>query len=131
MCDVGGGRGTLLSEILKRHEHLRGVLCDAAGVCESARQLFAERGVAERVELAPGSFFERVPSGADLYVLKNILHDWDDDACRVILRVVRAAMRPGERLLVCETLVEKNSRDLLGTRADLQMMMVCRGRHPL
>ncbi|MBL8606957.1 MAG: hypothetical protein JNL38_06540 [Myxococcales bacterium] len=128
VCDVGGGRGTLLSEILKRHAHLRGVLCDAAGVCESARQLLAERGVAHRVELAPGSFFERVPSGADLYVLKNILHDWDDDTCRVILRVVRRAMQPGQRLLVCESLVEKNSRDPLGTRADLQMMMVCRGR---
>src|SRR5581483_1442669 len=59
LCDVGGGRGTLLSEIVLRHPHVRGVLCDAEGVVASARELLAARGVADRVDLAPGSFFER------------------------------------------------------------------------
>jgi O-methyltransferase domain len=125
LCDVGGGRGTLLSEIVKRHRNVTGVLCDAAGLMESARELLAARGVEDRVELAPGSFFERVPSGCDAYILKNILHDWDDETCRTILRVVRAAMKPGQRVLVCEVLVDHNSRDSFGTRADLQMLVAC------
>ncbi|HEX8950756.1 MAG TPA: methyltransferase, partial [Polyangia bacterium] len=78
ICDVGGGRGTLLSELLVRHPHLRGVLCDAPGVIASARELLERRGLGDRVELVAGSFFESVPAGADAYLLKNILHDWDD-----------------------------------------------------
>jgi hypothetical protein len=126
LCDVGGGRGTLLSEILVRHPHLRGVLCDYAGVLESARELLTTRGVADRVELVAGSFFDdgSVPRGADAYVLKHILHDWDDARCIAILRNCRAAMVPGGRLLVIEALVEETSEDY-GALADLQMMVVC------
>ena len=123
LCDVGGGRGTLLSEIVKRHPGLEGVLCDAEGLMASARELLSARGVEDRVELAPGSFFEKVPAGCDAYLLKNILHDWDDPTCRKILGVVRAAMKEGQRVLVCEMLVDRNSTDLVGTRADLQMMI--------
>lgn len=78
LCDVGGGSGTLLSEMLVRHKGLRGVLCDGPGVFDEARRLLSARGVMSRVELAPGSFFDRVPEGCDCYLL-NILHDWDDD----------------------------------------------------
>jgi hypothetical protein len=109
LCDVGGGRGTLLSEILIRHPHLRAVLCDSAGVLESARLLLATRGVLERVELSCGSFFDGVPRGCDAYVLKNILHDWDDPRCLKILRNCRAAMDVGNRLLVIESIVEEAS----------------------
>jgi hypothetical protein len=125
VCDVGGGRGTLLSEILIRHPHLRGVLCDAPGVLESARELLRARGVASRVELSPGSFFDEVPRGAQAYVLKNILHDWDDERCVRILRVCRAAMEPGARVLVCDAIVEVDTDEALAALADLQMMMVC------
>jgi hypothetical protein len=125
VCDVGGGRGTLLGEILLRHPHVQGVLCDAPGVIESARELLAARGVADRVEFSHGSFFERVPSGCDAYIVKNVLHDWDDAACQKILGVVRAAMSPGQRLVVCEILVDRLARDAHGTRVDLQMMIAC------
>ncbi len=125
VCDVGGGRGTLLSEILVRHPHLSGVLCENAGVAESAKKLFASRGVGDRVEIVAGSFFERVPRGCDAYVLKNILHDWDDVRSKTILGIVRAAMDPGARLFVCEMLVDHTSRSTLGTQSDLQMMTVC------
>ncbi len=67
VCDVGGGRGTLLSEILIRHPHLQGVLCDAAGVLDSAKPLLERRGVAARVELVAANFFESVPRGADAH----------------------------------------------------------------
>jgi hypothetical protein len=127
ICDVGGGRGSLMSELLVRHPHLRGILCDAAGVLESARSLLAARGVADRVELVPTNFFESVPAGADAYLMKNILHDWDDDRCRTILGAVRRAMSPRSRLIVVETLCEKNRADGVAPLADLQMMLVCDG----
>ncbi len=123
VCDVGGGRGTLLSEILLRNPSLRGVLCEAPGVIESARELLGSRGVRERVELVVGNFFEKVPSGADVYTLKNIMHDWDDTACTKILRVIRDASKPGTKVVLAESLVERNSKDPKGTLADLQMMV--------
>jgi predicted protein tyrosine phosphatase len=125
LCDVGGGRGTLLGEIILRHPHIQGVLCDGAGVVESARELLTARGVADRIEFHAGSFFEEVPSGCDAYVIKNVLHDWDDATCMKILRVVRAAMDPGQRLLVCEIVVDRLSRETQGTRVDLHMMVAC------
>jgi hypothetical protein len=125
VCDVGGGRGTLLSELLIRHPHLTGVLCDGAGVIESARRLLDKRGVSARVQLVPGSFFDAVPIGADAYVLKNILHDWDDARSLHILGVVRKAMQKRQRLILCETLTERNDVAGLGALADLQMMAVC------
>jgi hypothetical protein len=125
VCDVGGGRGTLLSEILLRHTALRGVLCDGPGVIDSARELFSARGVADRVEFAPGSFFDSVPPGCDAYLFKHVLHDWDDDTCTKLLRVVRAAARPGSRVLICESLVPRTSRDPMTALMDLQMMISC------
>lgn len=125
LCDVGGGRGTLLSELLVRHPHLRGVLVDAPGVLQSARGLLAQRGVSDRVELSPGSFFESVPAGADAYLLKNVLHDWDDARCKIILSTVRRAMKPGQRLLLVEILTPRHEHDNVSAFVDVHMMMVC------
>lgn len=124
VCDVGGGRGTLLSEVLIRHPHLRAMLVDGEGVIASAKELLARRGVRDRVELVTGSFFESVPKGADAYLLKNILHDWDDARSITILKNCRAAMEPGHRVLVVETIVEEDNDDF-GALADLQMMVIC------
>jgi hypothetical protein len=136
VCDVGGGRGTLLSEILVRHPHLRGALYDGAGVIASARSLLAARGVSGRVETCTGSFFDKVPSGYDAYLLKNILHDWDDARSLTILENCRRAMSPGNRVLVIEMLVEKNDTSGIGPLSDVQMLVVCddgkeRGREEL
>jgi hypothetical protein len=125
VCDVGGGRGTLLSELVLRHPHLSGVLYDSPGVVESARVLLEQRGLTNRIELVTGSFFESVPRGSDAYLMKNILHDWNDVTCKRLLTVVRKAMEPKARLILCEMVVDKNSRNLMGTRADLQMMIAC------
>jgi hypothetical protein len=125
LCDVGGGRGTLLSELLVRNPQLRGMLVDAKGVLESARELLSRRGVSERVELCPGSFFEYVPEGADAYMLKNVLHDWDDARCKIILTTVRRAMKPGQRLLLVEILAPRHDRDHVSAFVDVHMMVVC------
>jgi hypothetical protein len=122
VCDVGGGRGTLLSELLIRHPHLSGVLCDGAGVIDSARSLLQKRGVSDRVELVSGSFFVQVPSGADAYVLKNILHDWDDARSLQILGALKKAKAP--RVLIVEMLITRNGTTSFGNLSDLQMMVV-------
>jgi hypothetical protein len=124
VCDVGGGRGTLLSEILLHHPKVQGVLVDAPGVLESAKSLLDRRGVRDRVELVPGSFFDSVPSGADVYVLKTVLHDWDDERSKKILSVVRSAMKPGARVAIVDYIVEPDC-DHYGVMVDVHMMLVC------
>jgi len=124
VCDVGGGRGTLLSEILLHHPKVQGILVDAPGVLESAKSLLDARGVRQRVELVPGSFFDAVPSGADVYVLKTVLHDWDDERSMKILSVVRSAMRPGARIAIADFIVEPDC-DHYGVMIDMHMMLVC------
>ena len=98
---------------------------ESPGVLDSARELLAARGVLERVSLVPGSFFDGVPAGADAYLLKNVLHDWDDERCAIILRHVRDAASTGARVLIAEAIVERYSRHPLAVPADLQMMVAC------
>ena len=127
LCDVGGGHGDLLAEVLLRHPHLAAVLLDTAGVLASARPFLAARGVLERVELLAGSFFDAVPAGCDAYLLKNILHDWDDRRAAHILDNCRRVMQPGQRVLAVEAVVEPDSTRGIGPLSDLQMMVVCSG----
>ena len=125
VCDVAGSRGMLLAEVLARHKHLRGVLFDNAGVIAGAPPLLGARGVQDRVELSSGSFFDKVPEGCDAYLLKNVLHDWDDERSVTILQNCRRAMQPGSRLLVVELVVERHAARGIGPMSDVQMMMVC------
>ncbi|WP_437712850.1 methyltransferase [Sorangium sp. So ce448] len=128
ICDVGGGRGTLLSEILVRHPDLHGVLYDGPGVIASARDFLAGRGVLDRVETIAGSFFDSVPGGCDAYLMKHILHDWDDAHCRKILASCRRAMAVGARLLVIESITERFQTDGLSPIMDLHMLVALGGR---
>jgi hypothetical protein len=130
ICDVGGSRGVLLAEILRRHPRPSGVLLDAPGVVALAPPLLAARGVAGRVEVRGGDLFEAVPEGCDAYLLKDVLHDWDDAACGRILAACRRAARPGARVLVVEILVEPGGPTMPpGPIVDVQMMTVtCEGR---
>lgn len=121
LCDIGGGRGTLLSEIVRQHQSVRGVLFDTAPVLEKAKTFLAERGVADRIERVEGNFFETVPAGCDGYLLKDVLHDWDDEACVKLLTTVRRQMKPTATLLLVEVLLEE---DLYSPVADLMMMVV-------
>jgi O-methyltransferase domain/Dimerisation domain len=102
VVDVGGGNGALLAGILERHPAVRGVLFDQPHVVENAATFFRERGLEGRCEVVAGSFFERVPPGGDAYVLKAIIHDWEDPEAVAILRTCRRAMEPEATLLVIE-----------------------------
>ncbi len=127
LCDVGGGRGTLLSAILQEHPDLRSMLVDAPGVLSSAETLLTTAGVRDRVELIPGNFFEAVPKGADCYLLKNILHDWNDEVSLHILKTVHRAMTSGQTLIVIEQLLEpsESSSLSLASFSDIQMLIAC------
>ncbi|KOX34179.1 methyltransferase [Saccharothrix sp. NRRL B-16348] len=102
VTDVGGGDGTLLAAILRRHTGLHGVLFDTAEGSTGTRDVLDGAGVAPRCEVAVGDFFAAVPSGSDVVLLKSILHDWDDERAATILGHCRRALPDDGRLLVVE-----------------------------
>jgi hypothetical protein len=133
IVDVGGGQGWLLSAILRATPAARGILVDLPHVVETARDLVEERGVASRCKLVGGSFFESVPAGGDAYILKWILHDWDDADATRILRTIRAAIARAGRLVVFDrVLPERITADdpvsQAGTLMDLNMLVNVTGR---
>ena len=123
ICDVGAGRGALLAELLRAHGGLKAGLLEAPGVIALAREQLEAQGLAARVELHAGDLFESVPPGYGAYLLKDVLHDWDDARAQAILRAVRRAALPGARLLICEVLVEPLEASEPGAFIDLQMMV--------
>ncbi len=125
ICDVAGGVGTLLAAILGERPDLRGVLVDGRGVLAEAKPWLTERGLGDRVELKEGNIFERVEATADVYVLKDVLHDWGDDACATILRTVRKTMPAGARMVLVEDLQERNRPSATASLADVQMLTQC------
>jgi len=127
LCDVAGGRGPLLAEILTQHRDVRGILFDDPTILEQAGAFLERRGVGDRVEHVAGNFFERVPEGADAYLLKDILHNWDDRRALLILGSCRRAMKAGQTLLVVEALVEPTTLVAPGPLMDIHMMTVCCG----
>jgi hypothetical protein len=129
VVDVGAGRGRLLATILEQYPRLRGILFDQPHVIEDARQIVTEAGVVDRCELVGGSFFEAVPAGADAYLLRNIIHDWEDDQAVSILTTCRRAMADGARLVLVERYIADDPREALPVlHADLEMLVNVGGR---
>jgi len=129
LADVGGGNGLLLSAILSANPNVRGILFDLPRVVEQARLQLAAAGVADRCIIQEGDFFERVPAGADVYMMSHIVHDWDDDRCRKLLRACRAGMAPESRLLVIDVIITPgDNRFDQGKLTDMQMLLLLTGR---
>lgn len=105
IVDVGGGVGALLAGILKAHPQARGTLFDLPAGLANAPAYLRARGVDGRCTLVAGSFFDSVPAGADVYILRDILHDWPDERAAEILRVCRSAMAPPAKLLVIDAVL--------------------------
>lgn len=124
VCDVGGGYGTVLAHVLAHNQHLEGVLFDDPGVLDGARPVLEAWGVADRVQLVGGDFFSSVPAGCDVYFLRQVLHDWDDERAEKILRTVRAAMQPGQRVLVYDMQRSERVSPHPAFSLDLLMMVV-------
>ena len=128
VVDVGGGDGTFLARVLEANLHMRGTLLDQPHVMERARTVMDLADVSGRCEVVSGDFFETIPSGGDVYLLKWILHDWDDAAAVRILRSCRRAMTPDSRLAIIEHLVEPRTSSSTVMLRDLQMLVVTGGR---
>jgi len=124
VCDVGGGTGTLLAGILNAHPEVRGVLFDLPSVVPKSEALLAAAGVADRVEVFGGDFFEAVPEGCDRYLLEAIVHDWDDDSCVRFLTNCRTALAAGGRVLVLEAILPEHAGDHFVRAVDLEMLVV-------
>jgi len=132
VVDVGGGHGELLANILSAHEHLHGTLYDRPHALKGAEAQFRRSKVAQRCTLLAGDFFQAVPPAADIYILKSILHDWDDHASVRILDVCRRAMSDRSRLLLVERVMpermEPSQSHRLLAREDLNMLVGPGGR---
>ncbi|HZR83393.1 MAG TPA: methyltransferase [Candidatus Binatia bacterium] len=132
VVDVGGGNGAILVGILKANPRLRGVVFDQPHVAARAREHVAAAGMADRLEVAGGSFFDDVPPGADAYLLKHVIHDWDDDQAAAILRRCRAAMPPHAKLLIVEGVYPARIDGSLASRGaaanDVNMLVSTGGR---
>ncbi len=129
VVDVGAGRGRLLATVLEQYPRLRGILFDQPHVIEDARQILEEVGVVDRCELVGGSFFDAVPAGGDAYVLRNIIHDWDDDQAVAILTSCRRSMTEGARLVLVERYLATDPHEaMLVLHADLEMLVNVGGR---
>ncbi len=128
IVDVAGGHGRLLAAILASAPNAQGVLYDLPEVIAGAMPLLRELQVAERVRLAEGSFFDGVPAGGDAYVLKHIIHDWDDDRSVQILRNVRSAAAAGAALLLVEAIIPEDDRASIPKWTDMEMLLINDGR---
>jgi hypothetical protein len=128
VTDVGGGRGVLLTAILRAHPEIRGTLFDKPDTASAATGALAEAGLDGRCEVVGGSFFDELPAGADLYLLANVLHDWDDPEAAAILRRCATAAAPCGRVLVIEMLLGGQGDQAWIAEMDLMMLCAVGGR---
>ena len=130
LVDVAGGHGHVLCSILERYPHMRGVLFDVDHVIAGAEEKVARRNLGDRCRLAVGDFFTAVPHGGDAYVMKHIIHDWDDDRALTILHNVRAALagvRNG-RVILLESVIAPGDAADFAKFIDYEMLMITGGR---
>jgi hypothetical protein len=127
IVDVGGGNGALLAAILAEHRAARGVLFDQPHVVGGADAVLADAGVAERCGVVGGSFFDAVPEGGDVYLLKSVLHNWRDDEALAILLACRRAAAEGATLLVVERPLGRPNEGAAAKFMDLNMLVSAGG----
>lgn len=128
IADIGGGNGSKVTAILQKHPEMRGILFDLPHVVERARPHIEAVGLSDRCQLVDGDFFQSVPSGADAYVMRHIIHDWDDDKSLTILKNCHTAMSPGNKLLLVESVIPPGNDPFMGKFLDLTMMLIPGGK---
>jgi hypothetical protein len=129
LVDVAGGHGKVLTSVLKAYPTMKGVLFDLPYVVEGARPVIDALGLQGRCRAEGGDMFAAVPAGGDAYVMKHIVHDWDDERALALLRNVRAALRDGRgRVLLIESVIEPDGQRSPVTFADYEMLMLAGSR---
>jgi len=128
VADVGGAHGVLMAAVLRANPDVRGILFDLPHVIETAEEALAAEGLSERCELVSGDFFAAVPAGADLHLLKQIVHDWDDERATQLLTNCHRALEPGGTLLLVEMVIPPDNAPSPAQAMDLNMMVLLGGR---
>ena len=128
LVDVGGGHGALITGILKKNPNLKGVVFDAPEVISGTREKIAAARLSDRCETVGGDFFQAVPAGGDAYILKWIIHDWDDEKSIRILRNIRQHVSGDSRLIVVDAVVPETDVPDFSKFFDLNMLVMTGGK---
>lgn len=128
VADIGGGYGALVATILAANPTMQGILFDQPHVVAGSSPTLDAAEVTDRCQIIAGDFFEIAPEGGDRYILKHILHDWDEDQCQIILRNLRRVMPTDGRLLIVEILISPGNEPDYGKYLDLNMLVLAKGR---
>ncbi|MEW6125820.1 MAG: methyltransferase [Acidobacteriota bacterium] len=128
IVDVGGGHGSMLTAILEKHTEMQGVVFDLPPVVEGAKKRIEEAHLTNRCEAIGGDFFEAVPAGGDVYTLKTIIHDWDEQRAIKILKNLHRAMKDDGKLLLIETVIPEGNEPSFSKLCDIHMMVMTGGR---
>ena len=127
VVDVGGGRGGLISSVLRSNPGLNGMLYDLPqGVAEAEAHLKSE-GVADRCRIVTGSFFDSIPLGGDVYMMSRVLHDWPDEKAKLILANCRDAIDDDGTLLIREAIIPEGDTTSVGKQTDITMLFMLGG----
>ncbi|MBI1247282.1 methyltransferase [bacterium] len=128
VADIGGGNGSQITPILKKNGHLKGILYDLPHVIERAQAPMEAAGLTDRCELIGGSFFESIPEGADVYMMRHIIHDWDDEKSITILKNCHKAMPADGKLLIMDSVIPPGNDPNPAKFLDLVMLMIPGGK---
>jgi hypothetical protein len=128
IVDIGGGHGSLMEAILTTYPSTQGLIFDLPEVVEEARARLVAAGVMERCELVAGSFFESLPEGGDIYILKDIVHDWDDEHVSLILHNCHQVITNNSKLLIIERVIPPGNEAHFGKMVDIEMLTLTGGR---
>jgi C-methyltransferase len=123
IIDIGGGHGSLLCHLLTRYKGLKATVFDCKHVVERASANIESYGLKDRIDIMDGNFFQEVPGGGDLYILKNILHDWGNENCSIILNNLYKVMSSGSKLLIIDTIIKNNNKYSYGKMLDILMLL--------
>ena len=128
IADIGGGNGSKITAILSKYPQMQGILFDLPHVIERARPNLEAANLMNRCQLLDGDFFQSVPAGADAYVMRHIIHDWDDEKSLQILRNCHTVMSPDSKLLLVESVIPPGNGPFMGKFLDLTMMLIPGGK---
>jgi hypothetical protein len=128
IADIGGGSASLLAEILKVNQHARGIVQDLPETTPISRKALENYGLADRTKVVDGNFFETIVPGCDLYVMRFIIHDWDDEKSLVILRNIRNAMPEGATLCILDAVIPEDDEPFDWKFMDLNMLAMVGGK---
>ena len=124
LTDVGGGLGILILEILTANSLMKGIVADTYSVIQETNKMIKLRGFGDRCQTLAFDFFKNIPPGSDAYLMSNILHDWSDEQCRIILKNCKHAMKKESRLLVVEMIVPLGNEPSVAKLLDLEMFVM-------